>query len=388
MKNKLILVSAMLAAFTGVNAAISLTENIALEGFVDMSYLHWDAEESSGDYKWKESDNSFNLDQAEIDFLFDFSPVTAQIDIQYVGGVMADEIELEQAFASYNMENGGAVTGGRYVSFLGLEAVEPTGLYQYSLAYASAESGDMSWIPGYNNGVKYTVETDTGFFGISLQDGVWTRDNRLGGDPSMSIGSLVSILGSLDDLDLASLLGDMELPEDITIGDLIEELEQSDIQVSDLLSGLESMAVSNWGAEIAAAWTGEEGLTLFLGGAYEEYEIGDVSFDKWLINTYVAYEVDSVTFGAEFNYGENEDIDHMSALIMANFAYSEQASVTGRISYMEEDYGDYDWDAMKFTAAHNYAFTDNLALVAEISYIDGCEDWEELSGALELLFSF
>jgi hypothetical protein len=72
--------------------------------------------------------------------------------------------------------------------------------------------------------------------------------------------------------------------------------------------------------------------------------------------------------------------------------------VTGRISYIDEDDGTYSWDAIKFTAAHLYAFTDNLALVAEISYVDGSEDWsgegdysadfDELSGALELLFSF
>ena len=76
---------------------------------------------------------------------------------------------------------------------------------------------------------------------------------------------------------------------------------------------------------------------------------------------------------------------------MANFAYSEEASVTGRISYWELDAGEGDVDLMKFTAAHNYAFTDNLALVAEISYIDGDAgdvDFEVLTGAVELLFSF
>jgi hypothetical protein len=336
MKNKLIIVSTMLAAASAAVAEISLTENISLEGFVDMSYVHADGKD--GDYKM--SDNSFTLDQAEIDFLFDFSPVTAQVDIQYLGGDN-DEIQLEQAFASYALGNGGVVTGGRYVSFLGFEAVEPTGLYQYSYAYADFFSGDSSWIPGYNDGVKYTVETDTGFFGISLQDGVWWSDNRLGGS-----------------------------------GD------------------------SNWGAEIAAAFTGTEGLTIFVGAAYDEYEDDGETMDMWLINTYVAYEADAMTYAAELNYGESDYVDHLSALLMANFAYSEQASVTGRISYIEEDEGDYySWDAIKFTAAHSYAFTDNLALIAEISYVDGSEDMEvtsgtassdfdELTGAVELLFSF
>ncbi|MGC9451500.1 MAG: hypothetical protein ACP5I4_08640, partial [Oceanipulchritudo sp.] len=321
-------------------------------------YLHWDGD-VEGD---KESDNSFTLDQAEIDFLFDFSPVTAQVDIQYIGN--DDDIELEQAFATYAMENGGAVTAGRYASMLGFEAFEPTGLYQYSYAYslASADSiidaalselGEMdlgiigelgaadvlgiaigSWLPGYNDGVKYTAETDTGFFGISLQDGaVIGSDDRLGGDD-----------------------------------------------------------FSSWAAEIAAAWTGEEGLTLFIGGAYEEVDVYGDSADFWVINSYISYETGDVTYGVELNYGEFEDVDHLSALAMANFAYSEQASVTGRISYWELGLGDLaDADFLKFTAAHSYAFTDNLALIAEISYVDGDLEgasYDELSGALELLFSF
>lgn len=334
MKNKLILVSTMLAAFVGANAAIDLTENIALEGFVDMAYVHYDYEEDGG---YGMSDNSFDVDQVELDFLFDFNPVTGQVDIQYVSGEDSDyntnaEIQLEQAFATYALDNGGAVTAGRYVSFLGFEAVEPTGLYQYSTAYAKESYGDQGWIPGYNDGVKYTVETDTGFFGISLQDGVWSGDDRLGG------------------------------PDE-----------------------------SSWGAEVAAAWTGEDGLTIFVGAAYEDAEYEGDSMDMWLINSYVAYEADAMTYAAELNYGEADGYDHLSGLLMANFAYSEDASVTGRISYLEESYDSYDWDMIKFTAAHNYAFTDNLLLVAEISYIDGDEDgysFDELSGAVELLFSF
>ncbi len=340
MKTKYILVPAMVAAATAAQAKITLTENIALEGFVDMSYVHWDAEEKYAEGKSKASDNSFTVDQAEIDFLFDFSPVTAQVDIQYLGGNYGDELELEQAFASYDLGNGGSVTAGRFVSMLGLESPEPTGLFQKSYAYQSYRWGDWSPIPGYNNGVKYTYKNDSGFFGIALQDAVWDRDDRFGGP-----------------------------------GD------------------------SNWGLEIAGAFTGTENLTLFLGGAYERYEIGSANYKRWLVNGYAAYEADDWTFGAELNYGKDEDLKHWSALVMANFAYTEQASVTGRISYIrnKETLSEYSekTKAWKLTAAHTYAFTDNLALVAELSYIDGENsvassktDYKELSGALQLLFKF
>ena len=42
--------------------------------------------------------------------------------------------EVEQAFVSYDLGNGLLLPAGRYESMLGLEAKEPTGLYQYSTA--------------------------------------------------------------------------------------------------------------------------------------------------------------------------------------------------------------------------------------------------------------
>jgi hypothetical protein len=78
-----------------------------------------------------------------------------------------------------------------------------------------------------------------------------------------------------------------------------------------------------------------------------------------------------------------------SFLVMANCSYSDQASITSRVSHVDAD--DI-LEATKLTLAHNYAFTNNLMLVAEISVIDyeyeGGADGETLEGALELLFTF
>ena len=89
----------------------------------------------------------------------------------------------------------------------------------------------------------------------------------------------------------------------------------------------------------------------------------------------------------------------ISGLLLANYAYTQQASVTGRFSFVDADVDDYrDLDAyraVQYTLAHNYAFTDNLRLVAEVSYIDGEGDddrddleFDELLGAVELIFAF
>ena len=78
-----------------------------------------------------------------------------------------------------------------------------------------------------------------------------------------------------------------------------------------------------------------------------------------------------------------------SFLLMANCSYSDQASITGRVSHL--DANDI-LEATKFTLAHNYAFTNNLMIVTEVSAIDcefeSGEDGDTLEVALELLLTF
>ncbi len=329
---------------------IVINDFLSFEGFVDMSYSHYDAE--ADDIDLDVSDNSFQIDQVEIDWLFDFDPVTAQVDIQYESSANGedDETEVEQAFVTYHMDGeleGLAITAGRYASMLGFEAFEPTGLYQYSTAYASNYQGDVSPLPGYAQGVKATYETDNTFFGLSVQDEAFDADGGRIGGPKRD-------------------------------------------------------ADSSYAVEAAASIVLEDGLSFFLGGVYEDADEGDT----YILNAYTTYETGAWLFAAELNYGnsesdawesdasEDEDVDTLSGLLMANFAYSEVASVTGRFSYLEYDGGvvDQTLEAFKYTLAHNYAFTDNLLLVTEINYIDGdlddYGDYEEFVGAVELLFSF
>ena len=107
-------------------------------------------------------------------------------------------------------------------------------------------------------------------------------------------------------------------------------------------------------------------------------------------------------FAAEVNFGNSEsgafsdndgatDVDVLSGLLMANYAYSDTASVTGRISYEEVDNSTDDEDVVKYTLAHNKALADNLGLITEVSYADTNEAGDnvsELGLAVELLFTF
>ncbi|NBB79920.1 MAG: outer membrane beta-barrel protein [Verrucomicrobia bacterium] len=348
MKNKIAIASAFLAASSFSTAEIVVNDFLSFEGFVDMSYTHSDTDSDVAALDG--SDNSFSIDQVEISWLFDFDPVTAQIDLEHEEGRAIDNdsgTAVEQAFATYHLDGGSAITAGRYASMLGFEAFEPTGLYQYSFAYDMG-FGDLIGTPGYVDGVKYTYESDDSFFGISVHDTTFNSDEgRLGGSGNSTYG--IEAAGSM-------ILGD--------------------------------------------------GLNWFVGGAYED---GDAAIDSdaYVFNTYLTYETGAWVFAGELIYGEYEagqalvdggfgtgEEEVLQALLMANFAYSDAASITGRISYSDhelDDAGSTEADFAKFTLAHGYAFTDNLFLVNEISYVDGDVnggDYENLLGAVELIFSF
>jgi len=338
MKNKIAIASAFLAATSFSMGEIVVNEFLSFEGFVDSSYST-----SQSDIEgFKESDNSFGVDQVEISWLFNFDAVTAQIDLEYEDGDEDNEDGVEQAFVNLALGNGDVITAGRYASMLGFEAYEPTGLYQYSTAYTLDGEVVASAASQYVQGVKYTRTTDTTFFGISLQDQAFGNDgDRLGGD------------------------SDLDLGQD-----------------------------SSFAVEVAGSIDLGNGFTVFAGGAFEDAESGD----NQLINVYVTYETGAWLFAAELNLEENEsffgvDADSTSALLMANYAYSDVASVTARISMVDlEVDNDELVEFTKYTVAHNHALSDNLLLVTEVSFDDGelfgFADGENLTFAAELLFSF
>ena len=304
MKNKIAIASAFIAASSFSFAEIALTENLSVEGFVDMSYQDTDA-----------GDSQFGIDQVEFDFLFSAGAVSAQVDVEYEEA--GNTTEIEQAFVTYDLGNGGALPAGRFASQLGFEAFEPTGLYQVSGAYS-----DRTGLPLYDEGVKYTTEIAGNYFGLAIVDGV--TDNSIGDGEGYSIEAAYAI-------DLASV---------------------------------------------------QEGLSAFVGARYD-VEDADAD-DDLLVNAYVSYETGAWIFAAEVVHLDDGNQHDTSALVMANYTYSDAASVTGR--YSVEDGGTD--DATKITLAHNYAIADNLALIAEVSEVDVDGGESDTEFAVELLFTF
>lgn len=299
MKKQIAIASAILAATSYSFAEIALTESLSVEGFVDMSYTDSDNKNSQ-----------IGIDQVEFDFLFNAGAVSAQVDVQYEGDDVIDGANdsntIEQAFVTYDLGNGAALTAGRFASQLGFEAFEPTGLYQNSLAYANTA------LPGYDQGVKYT----NGSFGIAIVDDA--GDSRIGDGSDYSI-------------------------------------------------------------EVAYSTDLGNGLGAFLGGRYNSVDGDD---DEFVIDAYLTYETGAWLFAAEVVHADDGNDVETSALAMANYSYSDAASVTAR--YSVED----GTDTSKITLAHNYALADNLALIAEVSSVDVDGADEDVQSAVELLFTF
>jgi len=141
----------------------------------------------------------------------------------------------------------------------------------------------------------------------------------------------------------------------------------------------------NGGYSIEVAYSREltEGLNGFVGARFNQTDVanGDTS----VINAYVTYVTGALLLAAEvaINDGTTDADDVTDYQLMANYSYSDKASVTVRYAVAEDS-------STGITLAHNYALADNLALIAEVGQIDPDADGvETLTGAaVELLFTF
>lgn len=316
-------------------AEIVINDYTSIEGFVDTSYIYCDQEFATVE----RSDTFYGLDQIELDCLFDYGPLAAQIDFHYENSdrKLAKNL-VEQAFISYERANY-KLTAGRFASQLGFEAFEPTGLYQYSRAYIAAEGDSTSELmnfndgvlPYYDQGLKCTFFSDTSYYGIAL----------------------VKSLSSASD-------------------------NQSN-----------ALAI-----ELAGSLFMGQGLSIFAGARLNDYEL--TKTNETVVNAYITYQLGAFVFAAELVFGEREvisdsDVETRQGLIMMNYCYSKAASISGRLSRVELQAGSTKEDFTKYTLSHGYALAKNLFLVNEFSLLDGqniSNDYQRLSFATEVLLTF
>ena len=162
------LVALIVVAFTfslgSASAEIKLTDDLSISGFLDMS----STTTSGGD----ETDIGLSFDQFELDFHLNQGSVAARVDIDSTARTIGGQgVQLEQGYVTYTLPestvSGVSIKAGRFLSAMGFEAAEPTGLFQYSFSEGIP-------YPGYHNGIGVDVKPakQVGIY-VALLSGVW-----------------------------------------------------------------------------------------------------------------------------------------------------------------------------------------------------------------------
>jgi hypothetical protein len=158
----------------------------------------------------------------------------------------------------------------------------------------------------------------------------------------------------------------IQLDEASSLG--VSLIDGADSFIGDLAANSDTIVELAYGRDLG------NGLGAFVGMR------SDANGDD-LINAYVTYETGALTLAAEINDGETTT----DYLVLANYAYSDNASVTVRYTTEEAELLNGD-DQDILTIAHQLALADNLSLTTELSD-DGSAD-DEYSFSVGALFTF
>ncbi|MDA1048209.1 MAG: porin [Verrucomicrobia bacterium] len=317
MKNKII---ATLVAFglVGSASAIEINENLSINGFIDTSYTL--TEKDAGDVQ------ELGVDEIELNFLFNVGGASGAIHLDDVDAAGGSDVNVEQAFIGYSLENGVSFTIGKYGSTLGFEREDPGGLYTYSRAYSTGVVGNQFNLGDVDSnvyeGIRLGYSSDVFGLGVSLQ-------NDASGE---------------------------------------ENIEKNELDL-----------------ELSFTYTGIENLNI--GGGYRFANQAANEVD--VLNLHATTVMGKFLLGAEYielqnGGGAGQDLDGWQ--VIADYDVSDKLGVALRISSNENELvGNSDYE--KVTIAPNYSLSDSLGVILEYSDVDDAGiDSNEL--ALELTFTF
>ena len=119
---------------------IALGNRVKMRGYVDFIYGYVDN---------SLVDNSDFSTTGDVDFLFDFSPVTGEAHLALNPSPDAgeDQVTLEQAFARYSFNQDFNLSFGRQLTNLGYEADEAPGLFAVTNGYFIGSTTDGVYGP-------------------------------------------------------------------------------------------------------------------------------------------------------------------------------------------------------------------------------------------------
>jgi hypothetical protein len=345
MKNKLLAVSAIFGMVASASA-VKVNNNLSINGFIDGSYVLTEsssqgegAAAAAGDQGNNDlDDQNLGLDEVELNFVVNVGNVSGLVAVDSTDTDGNENLNIEQAHFTYNINDAVSVTFGRYGSALGFEGEDPAGLYTFSRAY-SDESGfnlaniDNAVVEGIT--VAYSGET-------------------------YSIGASIEESGKGTDL------------------------ENNDLNL-----------------ELAFSYTGIAGVNIGGGYFFDNNDqTGVDAGEADILNLHISRQFGKLLLAAEYSEIDRngfEDIaggltaaqrntDSDAYLLLADYDFSAKFGVAVRLSNAELIGTDGDYE--KFTVAPNYAITESLGAIFEYSDIENGTNNKSEEYAVELTYTF
>lgn len=324
-KNMPLAMSVLGLLATASFAEIKVSDNLSVSGFLDMSAHGMQSDDVDPTL-------DANVDQYELDFMYKYNWLSARVDLNAVG---SDAVTLEQGFVNAAFTPSLSMSMGRFLSSLGFEAAEPTGLYQYTSSLTT-----VGVYPGYQNGLNIAYTSPMfGFYAAAVTN-VWNSP----GQPT------------------------------------------------------ETEVLETPGFEAQLALMPVEGLTIKAGGAWQVYDSeAAATMDddgQGLVNVWASYATGGLTVAGEFNYlldwegNADNDATGMGWLAMANYKFTDKFAATLRYSALTIDDEDDDTDDLQneITFSPSLAITGNWTVLAEYRFEFGKTD--QMLYGVESLFTF
>jgi hypothetical protein len=347
MKNKILAVLASVGLVASASA-VDVNENLKIQGFLDFSYDHTEYTDSGTLANTNSDSQSLELDEVEIDFLFNVGDVTGEVHIDDHGTEDGNNnFDVEQAHFTYSLDSGVSFTFGKYGSSLGFEREDPAGLYTYSRAY-----GDID-----NNG----VDNLSGNAVDDADNNARSQSFNLGNvDANVVHGLTVGYAG-----DTFSIAASIENPAGGEQDNL--ETNNADLELSFSYTGIENVVIGGGYFFDNEALNADEEDVLNI--------YASTSFGKlFLAAEYIEIQTENTAFG---------DLD--GYMILADYDFNDKLGAAFRISSNETNTANVDYDMI--TIAPNYSITDSLGVIIEYNDIDqGTIDQNQL--AVELTYTF
>ena len=288
---------------------IALGNAVKLRGYVDFVFKYDDEEKVAN-----AQNEEFNTG-ADVDFLFDLSPITAELHLAAKSNSVGEDIALEQAFGRYSINQDFHITFGRQLTVLGFESDEAPELYAVTNAHVLGDDSDISLLGktrrNYVDGVR--ANYNNGMFGLTfgLHDGYWVNDDFDG---------------------------------------------------------------DNIAIDLAASVMFFPGLEARLGYAHESLDADGASSDGDIdqFNAWLAWNPGALTLATEFDdYGLNfpglSKIDYWSWMLLANYQFTDWFAGTLRYTHEDVENGASEYDSDRITFALLFSLTENFGLNVEYS---------------------